>query len=170
LADERSAARATLARLRAEIGVDRTALAARQAEAAEVLAGWGREPPDKAQLALAAVALHGWYTGLETVCERVARDIDGDVPRGDSSHRTLLSQAMTELDGLRPAVIPRELEPDLLELLAFRHFFRHAYAVDVDPDKVQPHLRRLGRLATEVDSALEDFDRFLAAAASSLPG
>jgi hypothetical protein len=167
LSDDRRAVRAALARLRAEIGVDRAALADRLADARDVLAAW-TDPPDKAQLALAAVALHGWYTGLEALCERVARAIDREVPTGDASHRALLSQAMTELDGLRPAVVPRALEPELVELLSFRHFFRHAYAVPLDPGRLVPHLQRLAQLAARVEIALDAFDAFLAAAVASV--
>jgi hypothetical protein len=39
------------------------------------------------------VALHGWYTALETALGRVTRTIDATVPEGQSSHRDLLSDA-----------------------------------------------------------------------------
>jgi hypothetical protein len=171
LSNERRAVRASLARLRAEIRVDRAAMAARVADVREVLAMWGPGPPrrpDRAHLAFGAVALHAWYTALESLCERVTREIDREVPGGDAYHRSLLSQAMTELEGLRPPVLPRELENQLVELLSFRHFFRHAYAVEFDPAKLWPLLHGLEPLAERVDAALERFDAFLAAAASTL--
>lgn len=44
----------------------------------------------------AAVALHAWYTGLESALERVARALDAEVPEGERWHRDLLSQLTVE--------------------------------------------------------------------------
>jgi len=167
LSDEARATRAAIARLRAEILADREALGTRVEHANAILQRWSSEPPEEPYLAFAAVTLHAWYTGLETLLERVARQIDCEVPAGDASHRSLLSQAMTEIEGLRPAVLSRALERDLVELLSFRHFFRHAYAVELDPEKLRPLLHRLESLAPRVDAQLDAFDAFLAAAAAT---
>lgn len=127
MSPEQRASLAELARLRAEIASDRSAMERAQEDVASVLESWGEETPDRAHLALAAVALHGWYGGLESVLERAARALDGTVPAGESWHRDLLSQAMVEIPRVRPAILDRALLPELVGLLEFRHFFRHAY-------------------------------------------
>jgi hypothetical protein len=157
-------AAATLTRLRRELSEDRDAMAARAAEL-EAARGRLQERPWTSH---AALALHGWYTGLEAALERIARTLDGDVPRGDRWHRALLSQTTVEVPGVRPAVIPRELLPELLELLAFRHFFRHAYAASFDPARIAPEMERVERIAPRIEQGLAALDAHLEAAIASL--
>lgn len=163
--DERGAVGA-IARLRREIAHDRQALTAHHDDAAGVFARWSADPP-QGDRAIVAVALHGWYTALEAILERIARSLDDEVPTGDAWHRDLLFQATAEVPNIRPAVIPPELTDDLLELLGFRHFFRHGYAVALDPPRLQRNLARLAGVAAQVDAALDAFDQFLAAAAAT---
>ena len=157
-----------IARLRGEIVADREAMRQCFGEACGVITTWGEQPPERPYLVVGAVALHGWYTGLEAVLERVARQLDGEVPTGDRWHQALVSQAMVELPGLRPAVLPRSLEPDLRALLGFRHFFRHAYALNLDPAKLKIEVERLRRVAPLVSKALDAFDTFLQRAFDSI--
>lgn len=151
-----------LVRLRVEVTHDREALAACVSDVRNVLGRWAVETPERIYSTLGAVALHGWYTGLETLLERVARCLDCTVPAGAHAHRDLLSQAMVAVPGGRPAVLPRHLLSELLALLSFRHFFRHAYALRLDPERLGAELRRLDRLAPEIEAALDAFDAFLA--------
>ena len=152
---------AVLARLRSEIRADRESVGRCLADVREVLDAWEQAPPGRPHLVLAAAALHAWYTGLEAVLERVARAVDGAAPAGETWHRDLLSQAMTELPGIRPPVLPRALNLELLELLEFRHFFRHGYGLDLDPAKLRHNLERLLAVAPQVEAALDAFDQFL---------
>jgi hypothetical protein len=155
---------ATLTRLRRELSEDRQTMAARAAEIDEARPRLEERP----WTSYAALAVHGWYTALEAGLERAARTLDGDVPRGDRWHRDLLSQVTVEVPGVRPAVISRRLLPELLELLAFRHFFRHAYAVSFDPARVGTELDRLERIAPRIDAGLAALDAHLEAAIESL--
>jgi hypothetical protein len=164
MSPEARASLAVLARLRREIRSDRDAAGRCLGDAREVVAGWGDAPPARPLLVLAAAALHAWYTGVEAVLDRIARALDGSVPAGERWHRDLLSQAMTELPGIRPAVLPRTLHLALLQLLEFRHFFRHGYGLELDPARLRANLDRLLAVASEVEAALDAFDRFLAQA------
>jgi hypothetical protein len=83
---------ATLTRLRRELAEDRRALQERASQLDEAK-GRLQEPPWTSH---GAVALHGWYTGLESALERTVRTLDGDLPRGERWHRDLLSQATIE--------------------------------------------------------------------------
>ncbi|MGH7438342.1 MAG: hypothetical protein ACRENE_21880, partial [Polyangiaceae bacterium] len=106
MSPEQAASAASLARLREEAKLDRVAMERRLHDLDEAESRLQRTPGDPAALALAAWALHGWYTALETLLERIARQIDCAVPEGDRWHRELLSQMVTEVPGLRPAVVP----------------------------------------------------------------
>jgi hypothetical protein len=161
MSPEQAASAAALARLREEMKEDRAAMARRIRDLDEAEARLQRSAGDPAAMALAAWALHGWYTALETLLERVARQIDCDVPEGDRWHRELLSQMVAEVPGLRPSVIPREERASLESLLAFRHFVRHAYGVDLDAEKLGAEARRLRVAAPAVSKLLDAFDAFL---------
>ncbi len=150
---------AALARLRTEISSDLDALRKRALEGTDVLSSWSSVSRDK--VIVSAVALHGWYTCLETLLERICREIDQEVPKGNASHRKLLVQAMTEVPQIRPLILSRTLLQDLLSLLSFRHFFRHAYAVELDPEKVREELTRLARIKSQIEQELLRFDEFL---------
>lgn len=126
-----------LARLGAEIDVDRAALAARAAEI-DTLRCALQSPQGlpRAELFLLAVNLHGYYTALEKLLERVARLLDEAVPAGPAWHVDLLSQMCVAVPSIRPAALPRAALDDLHELRKFRHFFRNAYVLDLDPSRV----------------------------------
>lgn len=165
---ESRASTAMLARLLVEIGEDRRGLERRMADAVEAQRRMRAQRTDPGALALAAVALHGWYTGVETIFERIARELDGDVPRGDRWHRELLAQMAAEIPGTRPPVLTAALVPDLAALLAFRHFFRHAYAVSLDPGHLETELARLVRTERAVSEALDGLVAFARAALARL--
>ena len=56
---------------------------------------------------------------------------------------------------VRPAVLSAALLPDLIELLSFRHFFRHAYAVAFDERALRRHGERLLRAHPLVKADLD---------------
>lgn len=151
---------AALQRLRAEIGFDRAAFATR----IEELAGLDL-PPDPSgadQRARAAVALHHAYGAIESIMVRVARFLEGEVPEGPDWHQGLLQSMGLAIDGVRPAVFSADTIAALRHLLGFRHFFRHAYAVDLDPVRLgilrQEMIDNAPRILTELNS----LDAFLA--------
>jgi hypothetical protein len=125
-----------LARLAVEVRVDLGALEARAAEIVTLLNEWARDGClDRPSLVLVAANLHGWYTGLETLLERVARRRGSG--RAGAWHVELLSQAAVAVPGVRPAILPPAVVGDLHELRRFRHFFRNAYGLDLNPARVR---------------------------------
>ncbi len=45
-----------------------------------------------------ALNLHGFYSGLERIFERIASSIDGNVPDGANRHQELLDQMSREIN------------------------------------------------------------------------
>jgi hypothetical protein len=90
-----------LARLAREVEIDAAALAARADETAQLIAAPSLA---RAELVLLAVNLHGYYTALEALLERVARLMDDASPSGASWHAELLEQ-------MRVAVPPARTHP-----------------------------------------------------------
>jgi hypothetical protein len=121
---------ADLQRLRAEIRFDREAFEQRVDELDSIPLGDETTPADTAQ---AAVALHHAYCAIESILVRVARQLEGSIPEGPDWHQALLHAAGLALPGVRPALLSRGTVDALRRLLGFRHFFRHGYAVALDP-------------------------------------
>lgn len=106
-----------------------------------------------------AASLHHYYTAVEALTERAMRAFGHSLPGGPRWHSELLELAATSIPGTRPALLGPESLRGLRELLAFRHFFRHAYAVDWDHDR----LRRNVAVMNEVSEPLAaDVGRFVA--------
>jgi HepT-like protein len=53
----------------------------------------------------AALNLHGFYAGVERLCEAIAQQLDRSLPKGETWHRDLLEQMTLNLPGLRPPVM-----------------------------------------------------------------
>lgn len=66
-----------------------------------------------------ALNLHGFYSGLERIFEKIAASVDGSIPEGANWHRELLHQLSMEIDGIRPAVISSDLKEKLEDTVAF---------------------------------------------------
>jgi len=104
-------------------------------------------------------SLHHIYTGIESMFERIALTLDGEVPKGGDSHRRLLVRMREAFDDVRPPVISKETFTYLDELRRFRHMFRHAYGAELEASR----LRDLVRRTREALPALErDIDAFVA--------
>jgi len=108
--------------------------------------------------AFLAVKLHAWYTAFESILERIARVVEGGLSAGPAYHQDLLRGMTLPLAEVRPAVISRERLPDLSDMLAFRHFFRHAYAISLDEAELRRHAARLQRLHPGVRQDLRAFE------------
>ena len=70
------------------------------------------------------------------------------------------------IDGVRPAVFAADSIAVLRHLLGFRHFFRHAYAVDLDAVRLDVLRREMVDNAPRILTELDRLDAFLAQAAT----
>jgi hypothetical protein len=103
------------------------------------------------QLELAGVAalLHSFYNGIENILRQVFQAKSFPIPQGESWHRDLLLSA-TVKKGLSD-----QLLEDLKRYLAFRHFFSHAYALDLFPERMKPLVKDAESVfKAEIDAAM----------------
>ena len=84
------------------------------------------------ELAGVAALLHNFYNGLENILKQIFKSEGIVLPSGVSWHKDLLVKAADN------EMISEELKEDLRKFLVFRHFFSHAYALDLYPDKMAP--------------------------------
>lgn len=112
----------------------------------------------------AALSLHGFYSGTERILEWIARQIDGALPQGPAWHRELLEQMMLDVPGVRPSVLQKDTVKQLEAYLGFRHVVRNLYTWELDTTKVERLIKHLPHTLQAVETDLEMFSRFLAAA------
>jgi hypothetical protein len=154
---------AAVQRLRAEIASDRRAFEARLDELAAI--DLSAPSPAPSTLAHAAVVLHHAFGAVEAALARASRALEGTLPEGADSHRALLEAMALEVESVRPAVLSAESLGLLRRLLGFRHFFRHAYAVSFDAERIEALRRDALALRAPLARDLDGFDRFLEALA-----
>jgi hypothetical protein len=155
--------KAILQRLRAEIQSDRAAWLVRVDE----LRALDMSQGDAGALAQAAVALHHGYGAVESAFERVARTMEGSIPTGRDWHVALLESMSLDIEGVRPRVLSPESLRLLRGLLAFRHFFRHAYAVRLQPPRLEALREDMLELREPLERDLAQLDAHLAQVASA---
>jgi hypothetical protein len=131
--------------------------------------GWEKAKSQNDDFYLDGVALnlHGFYSGLEKIFEKIAAQVDGSVPTAANWHQELLSQMRMEIPGIRPAVISEELCMMLEEYRGFRHVVRNVYSYHLNPEKMRPLIVKIELLRSELTRELTTFTVFLQAAEES---
>lgn len=102
--------------------------------------------------------LHNLYSAFEDLFKIIAGFFENRIEERARYHRELLWRMKIPIEGVRPAMLSEESYKLLDSLRAFRHFFRHAYGVELDSKKVAIVLEE----ALELKKAYSrDLDRFL---------
>ena len=82
--------------------------------------------------------LHDFYCGIEKIFERIAVQIDKNLPVGENWHIELLSQMAKAIEGIRRRIISEKLLQKLKEYMRFRHLFRHIYGFELKWEIIEP--------------------------------
>jgi hypothetical protein len=122
---------------------------------------------DSDRLIVVAYHLHNLYNAFENIFQNIAVTFENDVDDSGFWHVQLLQRMCLDVRPIRPAVISDESYDCLDELRRFRHLFRHAYGVKLDPARLQLVLRKALKLKTLYPSELSRFISFLEEMANS---
>ena len=110
------------------------------------------------QTIVIAYYLHNLYSAFEDVFQRVAETFENQVSDRTQWHAQLLRRMTLDIEGIRPQLLGSEAFNCLDELRRFRHVFRSAYAVSLDPERLVLVSEKARRLHAVYG---DDFDRFV---------
>lgn len=98
--------------------------------------------PHLSELELAGVAalVHSFYNGIESIIKQMVQSWGVALPTGEAWHKELILRATTV------GILSEETSLGLREYMAFRHFFTHAYAFDIDPQRLEPLVAELSKI------------------------
>lgn len=105
--------------------------------------------------------VHDFYTGAEKIFSLVSTQLDGGVPAGDGWHRELLHAMTLDLPSIRPPLLTRDTETELLELLKFRHVYRNMYGFSLRWSRIRELAEEVVTLRPVLDAELTRFLQFL---------
>ena len=130
----------------------------RVAGRAERLLNQAQVNDDDGYLDGVALNLHGYYAGVESIFEDIARNVDDSIPRGPDWHRALLLQMSGTTHGVRPKVIRYETRVCLDEYRRFRHIVRNVYTFTLRPSRLEELTQELRAC---FDALYEDLALFI---------
>ncbi len=93
-------------------------------------------------LIVIAYHLHNLYNAFENIFQNIAAVFENSVDDVERWHAQLLERMQLDAMPLRPAIIDDTAYDALDELRRFRHLFRHAYMIDLDPQRLQLVIRK----------------------------
>ncbi len=108
-----------------------------------------------------ALNLHGFYSGLEKLFERIATGIDNDLPGGSSWHKSLLELMSNDVEGIRPRVISKTTLLQIDEYRRFRHVVRSVYSYKLDPVRLEKLVKSSSDSYHQAEDDLVAFSRWL---------
>lgn len=95
-----------------------------------------RDDEPQEALIVTAYRLHNLYNACENIFLNIARTFENTLDEKAGWHRQLLQRMLLDLSPLRPAVLDRSSYEKLDELRRFRHLFRAAYGIELDPRRL----------------------------------
>jgi hypothetical protein len=110
---------------------------------------------------VAGYHLHNLYNAFENIFRNIATAFQNHLDDRAGWHDQLLRRMGLEMPTIRPAVIDASLYEKLDELRRFRHLFRTAYGIDLDPLRLELVVHKALALKPIYPAQIESFLAFL---------
>ena len=103
------------------------------------------------QLAGVATILHNFYNGIENILKLILNEKNIPLPEGGSWHKDLLKLAEEK------GIITKSTREQVGEYLSFRHFFSHAYALDLYAERLEPLVENINQVYAYFKNDISEF-------------
>ena len=146
--------------LRADIDRELRQLEGLMSECGEALKEIGAQPSLLEVRGIGSI-LHDFYSGIERILERIATELDGELPQGRDWHAQLLGRMSEAVESIRPGVLGPELAALLHPYLGFRHVFRHVYGTELRWERCSELAAGMGKVWSCFKGEMEGFKAVL---------
>jgi hypothetical protein len=113
--------------------------------------------PDFIEMSAAAMVLHSFYNGIESILVLLFKYYGWQLPNSNKWHMELLDKAFVS-DENRKQIFGNEIQKTLEEYLKFRHFVRHAYGFQLEWERMEDLINGIETIWTSVK---ENIIRFI---------
>jgi len=121
----------------------------------------GIEPENDDKLIHSAWILHNLYSAYEEIFKEISYTFENNIEGRADYHKNLLRRMTLDIPGIRPRLLYEKNYAVLLDLMGFRHVFRHSYDYDISRDKLIAIRTRVLECQTTIDQDLTGFKKFL---------
>ena len=111
--------------------------------------------------------IHNIYNLLENYILRISKFFENSLDPL-SWNRDLIEHMRLDIDGVRPALLNRDLAARIDELRSFRHVFRNIYQSELDPKPVELVQQQLNPTLASFENAHKEFLKKLKAIAAQV--
>jgi hypothetical protein len=112
--------------------------------------------PDFIEASAAALFLHSFYNGIESIVLMILKNINEDIPNSFQWHKELFEKAFEETDK-RTIIFRKEYKQQFVEYLTLRHFIRHAYSPDIDWKRLKPLINNAAEIWKIIEKDIQQF-------------
>jgi hypothetical protein len=112
--------------------------------------------PDFIESSAAALFLHSFYNGIESIVLMIFKNIGEDIPNNVQWHKVLFEKTFEKTDK-RTIIFRKEYKEQFVEYLTFRHFIRHAYGPDIDWKRLKPLINNAKELWKIIEKDINQF-------------
>ena len=122
---------------------------------------YAESPTDDQDVIVVGYYLHNLYTAFEHLSSLVAAAFENQIEDRSQWHALLLRRMAQPVEGIRPRLFSEQTYYCLNELRGFRHVFRSAYTVRLDPNRLRLVFEKAKELQTLYLQDLARFKAFL---------
>lgn len=98
------------------------------------------QPDNQIYLESIAYQIHNFYNAIEDLLKIIAHHCENNITDKSQWHSLLLQRMKQDVPKIRPALLSSETFMILNQLRGFRHFFRHAYGVEIEYGQLKINL------------------------------
>lgn len=92
---------------------------------------------DQAIVEATSLQVSNYYSAVEDLWRVAANAFENNIADLSRWHKELIDRMTMTIEGVRPALLSDATAQLLHRLRSFRHFFRHAYRVELDEGEVR---------------------------------